>query len=204
MKFKRFIISLLVGLMLLGGCTVQGPSPVIEEFPADEKILILKNVLAMHHMKEKYQIPVQNNGFDTKVVASSFRLFDKDGVLKLFPKLKEFMSTHDDYLGDTPLRHPVYGPVVFDASALNYGNDETLYYVAFIDGNCGNFQVQTCESVEFKNGSLNAEIGIYISTGGASYDMTPTLIIIEIEGANAKGVKSAGLTFIPKADRIDD
>ena len=201
MKIKSVIISLLAVLMLMSACTAKSPSPVIEEFTDDEKLIVNKYVVTQRHMNEKYQIPVNNNGLDATVVASSFKF---DGALKTFPKLKEFMTSHDDYLGDTPLRHPVYGPVVFDGSLLANSIVDSLFYVAFIDGNCGSFQVQSCESVELKNRSLNVEIGIYISSGGASYDMTPTLIIVEIKDYEADDIKSAKLTFIPKEDRIDD
>ena len=177
MKLKRLIISLLAVLMLVSGCSAQGPSNVVKQFTEDE-LVIIKALLERRDYRDAYAIDIVASETKVNAIKAHSFIFGDAGLMREISALSALESSHDDYLKDPELGYPVYGPIVFDESTV-YGEGDSLFFIVFIDGNAGTFRVQSCERVELKNRTLNVEIGIHLSKGG-NYMMTPTYIIVEI------------------------
>ena len=193
MKIKSVIISLLAVLMLMSACTSQQSVHVVKEF--DEGEIELLQALIENQSGNRKELAVSNNESKIKVTRAS-TLRAGINLNNELPTLVAIASSHDDYLPEPGLNHMVFGPIVFDKSML-YGSGDSVFYVAFINGNIQNFYVQECISVTLEKGCLKADIGIHLS-GGGGYMMTPTFIIIELEGLKSEDVRSAELKFIPQ------
>ena len=196
MKIKSVIVSLLAVLMLMSACTLWAPDPVVRQFNKEE-LDILKSVIQQHNdglnnLKERDYDP------EIKIVrASSFVMQDTANKISALMDIK---TSHDDYIGEIPLGHYVYGPIVFDESTL-YGEGDSMFLVAFIDGSNENYNVLECSNATLERGRLNVDIEIFISTDEVPDTKTPTFIVIEFEGCKAEDIKSAQLTFDPHTEK---
>ena len=192
MKKRNLLISFLVVVLLLSACILWKPSPVVKQFEQDE-IDLLKTVLATHS-DALYRMSATEYDADIKIIqASSFTLPD---VANKISSLNSIKKSHDRYLGEIPLGHSVYGPIVFDESAI-YGEGDSLFFVSFIDGINENFNVLKCSAAELEKGRLEVDIDIFLSADDTTAVATPTFIVVEIQGCKATDIKTAKMTFVP-------
>ena len=177
-------------------------SPVAEF--NDEEAEIIKALIDRTDDEDdvrKKSLPINESDSDVKAVKATdiwsssskvyHRLYDKVSDLG---KIK--ITTHGSYIADYQgaFSHPVYGPIVFDESAI-YGEGDSVFLVAYIDAAYINFYLNSCGDITLEDGCLNVKINITHSSGGDQM-ARPTIIVLEIEGCKAEDVKMADLRFV--------
>ena len=193
MKFRRLIISLLAGLMLVSGCSdiQKGCYGRVIKVLNSSEVEVMTNMIENH----KYELDITPSDSKVKAV-EAFYYFGDSNTLSKFSSLSRSYQVHSSYLEDCEFGDPVYGPVVFNKSIID-GESDGVYFVTCITSTAVNYGITECNAVTFENGCLKVDLDLLYPLK-TIYKVATDFIIIEIDGCRAEDIESVMLEFVPQ------